>query len=70
MRVCSFGVSDAVKCETGRVRQISALGKNLAARTMVLGTYPLGLLLGLIPCGSALQWKPMLPEHVALARGC
>jgi sulfite exporter TauE/SafE len=30
---------------------ISTLGKNLAARTTALGTYPLGLLLGLMPCG-------------------
>ncbi len=31
--------------------RLSKLGKDLAARTMGLGTYPLGLLLGLMPCG-------------------
>lgn len=30
---------------------LNQLGKNLAARTMALGTFPLGLLLGLMPCG-------------------
>lgn len=31
--------------------RINNLGKTLSARTMALGTYPLGLLLGLMPCG-------------------
>lgn len=34
-----------------QISQITALGKHLAARTMAWGTYPLGLLLGLMPCG-------------------
>ncbi len=32
-------------------RRLYDLGKSLATRTMALGTYPLGLLLGLMPCG-------------------
>jgi sulfite exporter TauE/SafE len=31
--------------------KISALGRDWATRTMAFGTYPLGLLLGLMPCG-------------------
>ncbi len=31
--------------------RLSELGKRLASRTMALGTFPLGLLLGLMPCG-------------------
>lgn len=31
--------------------QLSALGKRLTGRAGILGTYPLGLLLGLMPCG-------------------
>jgi sulfite exporter TauE/SafE len=32
-------------------RHLSDLGGSLAGRTMALGTFPLGLLLGLMPCG-------------------
>ncbi len=31
--------------------RLNGLGKSLASRTMALGTFPLGLLLGLMPCG-------------------
>lgn len=31
--------------------RLTDLGENLATRTMAFGTYPLGLLLGLMPCG-------------------
>ncbi len=32
-------------------RKLNDWGKTLSTRTMALGTYPLGLLLGLMPCG-------------------
>ncbi len=35
----------------GQFRRLDAMGKQFASRTMALGTLPLGLLLGLMPCG-------------------